>query len=91
MRYPRNVQVGKLDVYEARFSSKWLGTDIIAACQVTASSALVTIGDVSISGNSVLFEITGVTAGEVELSFELTATPSGRGLCRHASVMVEDC
>jgi hypothetical protein len=90
MRFPRNAKVGKIDRYEAQIDADWLGTETIASCPVTASNANVTIGAVTISGNSVFFMVTGVAAGSVELTFSIT-TSGGRTDCKHGTIVTEEC
>ena len=90
MRFERNAKVGKVDRYEAKIDANWLGTETITSCPVTASNANVTIGTVTISGNSVFFMVTGVAAGSVELSFDVV-TSGGRTDCKHGTLGVELC
>jgi hypothetical protein len=90
MRFPRNLKVGKVDRYEVKIDSDWLGGESITSCPVVASNSNVTIGAVSIAGSSVYFMVTGVTAGSCELSFDL-ATSGGRTDCKHATIVTEAC
>jgi hypothetical protein len=90
MRFDRNAKVGKVDRYEAKIDANWLGTETITSCPVTASTANVVVGAVTISANSVFFMVTGVAVGAVELTFDV-ATSGGRTDCKHASLGVELC
>jgi hypothetical protein len=90
MRFDRNAKVGKIDRYEVKIDANWLGAETVSSCPVTASNANVTIGTVTISGNSVFFMVTGVAAGSVELRFDVV-TSGGRTDCKHATLGVELC
>jgi hypothetical protein len=91
MRFPRNAQVGKIDRYEAQFDPDWLGTESIASCTVTASSAVITVGAITISGASVFFMFTANSLGTVEIEFVATTSPGGRTICRHGTIVTEEC
>lgn len=90
MRFPRNLKVGKVDRYEVKIDSEWLGGESITSCPVVALNANVTIGAVSISGGSIYFMVTGAAAGSCELSLDL-ATSGGRTDCKHVTIVTEAC